>query len=331
MAEINSAYLETRLSGGAANTDPNASLGGEASSERVQSQSATGITNVAGVTIDYAGGNPEGVGTLDFFAADQTLVWTPFGSSSGDPVPLTEDGRYAIRGSVGVLLVTVDFALLSSDDESDSITIANIPNEIFDDVAKADSFNGDTEYRCVYMKNVHEYDPFFDCVVWIGQLPTPGSVAIGLDPAGPGDGIERAVSSITRSGSVATLTTSSPHGFSSGFKVRVRGAAQTEYNGVFTIFNVTATTFDYNVTGTPASPATGTIVCGWGMAALVLSEDIAPSGVTFVQPFDSTSGISLGQLDPDNVSAFWIQRIIPQKNSTANPESVSLFSFLSFF
>lgn len=73
--------------------------------------------------------------------------------------------------------------------------------------------------------------------------------------------------SITRSGSTATLTYNS-HGMSNGDVMLVAGADQTEYNGEVVISNVTTNTFDYTVTGTPATPATGTITfkkapCGW--------------------------------------------------------------------
>lgn len=331
MAAINVAHLELYLSGGAANMDPDASLGGAVSGERVASQSASGISNISGVTIDYAAGNPEGAGTLEYFSADDSFIWTPFGSSAGDPVIVTEDGRYAVRGSIGMLSLEVDFSALPVGDESDTITVANIANETFDDVAKSESFNGDVEYRCIYLKNGHQYDPFFDAVVYIGQQPTPGAIAIGADPCGAGDAIERAVDSITRSGSTATVTTSSAHGFQAGYKIRIRGADQSEYNGVKTIFNVTSNTFDFTVSGTPTSPATGTIVCGWGMAALVLDEGVAPSGVTFTAPSTSEEGISLGQLDSANSAAIWIQRTIPLRNTVANPESVSLLAFQSFF
>jgi hypothetical protein len=70
----------------------------------------------------------------------------------------------------------------------------------------------------------------------------------------------KAVTSITRSGSTATATVTA-HGLSTGNKVNLQGAAQTEYNGVFTITVVDANTFTYTVTGTPATPATGTIDC----------------------------------------------------------------------
>lgn len=68
------------------------------------------------------------------------------------------------------------------------------------------------------------------------------------------------VTSITRSGSTATVTMAAPHGLSSGQDVVIRGAAEDEYNGGGYAITVTSTTvFTYTVTGTPATPATGTI------------------------------------------------------------------------
>lgn len=72
-------------------------------------------------------------------------------------------------------------------------------------------------------------------------------------------GTSEAVTSITRSGSVATVTTPYDHGFSTGQSITISGATQTEYNGTFTITVIGATSFTYTVTGTPATPATGTI------------------------------------------------------------------------
>jgi hypothetical protein len=66
------------------------------------------------------------------------------------------------------------------------------------------------------------------------------------------------VSGITRSSSTATATVNS-HGLANGDPVTIAGATQSEYNGTFTVSNVTTNTFDYTVTGTPATPATGTI------------------------------------------------------------------------
>jgi hypothetical protein len=63
---------------------------------------------------------------------------------------------------------------------------------------------------------------------------------------------------ITRSGTTASVSHTA-HGLSNGAKVAIRGADQQEYNGVFTITNVTTNAYDYTVAGAPATPATGTI------------------------------------------------------------------------
>ena len=68
------------------------------------------------------------------------------------------------------------------------------------------------------------------------------------------------VTSITRSGTTATVTTSAAHGFITDDIVFIKGADQTDYN-ILTSITVTApTTFTYEVENSPASPATGTIV-----------------------------------------------------------------------
>jgi hypothetical protein len=63
---------------------------------------------------------------------------------------------------------------------------------------------------------------------------------------------------ISRSGSVASVAHTA-HGLVAGDKVAIRGAVQQEYNGVFAITNITTNAYDYTVSGSPATPATGTI------------------------------------------------------------------------
>ncbi len=67
------------------------------------------------------------------------------------------------------------------------------------------------------------------------------------------------VNSITRSGTTATVTTASAHGYTSGQKVTIAGATQTDYNGTYTITSTGADTYTYTVANSPATPATGTI------------------------------------------------------------------------
>lgn len=78
---------------------------------------------------------------------------------------------------------------------------------------------------------------------------------------------------ITRSGSVATATVAN-HGYVTGDKVWILGANQPEYNGLRTITGVpSSTTFTYAVTGTPVTPATGTIRAKAHRALIVHSGD----------------------------------------------------------
>lgn len=72
-----------------------------------------------------------------------------------------------------------------------------------------------------------------------------------------------AVSGITRSGTTATVTAVG-HGYATGRVVNIRGAAQSDYNGNFTITRTGADTFTYAVAGSPATPATGTMVANGG-------------------------------------------------------------------
>jgi len=78
---------------------------------------------------------------------------------------------------------------------------------------------------------------------------------------------KKSVTSITRSGSTATATITT-HGYTTGWYVTVAGATQSEYNGTYEITVTSANTFTYAVSGTPATPATGTIEA-YGPGALL--------------------------------------------------------------
>lgn len=64
---------------------------------------------------------------------------------------------------------------------------------------------------------------------------------------------------ITRSGSTATVTHTG-HGLATGQRVLIEGADQQQYNGVHQITVTGSNTYEYTVVGTPATPATGTII-----------------------------------------------------------------------
>lgn len=68
-----------------------------------------------------------------------------------------------------------------------------------------------------------------------------------------------AVASVTRAGAVATVTTITPHGFTSGDYVTHAGADQQDYNVEAQVTVTGPTTYTFAVGGTPDTPATGTI------------------------------------------------------------------------
>ena len=82
--------------------------------------------------------------------------------------------------------------------------------------------------------------------------------------------------SITRNANTASVTIPVAHGLKTGTFVNISGATQTEYNGDFAITVSGSSSFSYTVTGTPVTPATGTI-----------SAKVASAGWT--KPFSGTN------------------------------------------
>jgi hypothetical protein len=65
-----------------------------------------------------------------------------------------------------------------------------------------------------------------------------------------------AISTITRVSTLATLTTASSHGLTTGRQVSITGCTPAAYNGVYTITVLNSTSFTYTMASVPASSAT---------------------------------------------------------------------------
>lgn len=94
---------------------------------------------------------------------------------------------------------------------------------------------------------------------------------------------------ITRSGSTASVAHTA-HGMTTGMSVIIRGATQDEYNGIYAISNVTTNAYDYTVSGTPATPATGTITA----TAAILNGLTNASGILQTTSFNYTTDQPVG-------------------------------------
>lgn len=102
------------------------------------------------------------------------------------------------------------------------------------------------------------------------------------------------ITSLTRSGSTVTATTSTAHNLATGITVTISGAVETEYNGSFEITVLGETTFSYEITTTPTTPATGTILAGYTGASIEI-EAVEPgidSNMEAGAHLQVTSGIS---------------------------------------
>lgn len=118
------------------------------------------------------------------------------------------------------------------------------------------------------------------------------------------------ITSITRSGNTATVTTPTDHGLSSNVTVDISGAVETDYNGTaIQITVLSATTFTYQVLNTPSTPATGTILLDYECAFLgveaqsfgVNTNQILNTQLTLQSPIagvDNIAGVdSVGLID----------------------------------
>lgn len=73
-------------------------------------------------------------------------------------------------------------------------------------------------------------------------------------------GVQFPTASLTSTSTTATFTSTGATGLATGMTVRIAGAAQSNYNGDFSITTASTSSFTYTMPGTATSPATGTIV-----------------------------------------------------------------------
>ncbi len=96
-------------------------------------------------------------------------------------------------------------------------------------------------------------------------LPNPGSALVtdaGVEITGVGTNPldTYIVTTLTRSGGTVTVTVTTTIWFVVGMTITIAGATPTAYNGAWTVATIIdSNNFTFTITGTPTSPATGTI------------------------------------------------------------------------
>ena len=312
--------LEVRLSGGASQTDPNGSLGGAMSSTTAPSQAATALTTITGVVINWAAGNTEGTATVTYTSSTQSLQYTPPSGSIGLAVVVSSDGQYTIKGANdgGYIVVTVTAASLPTQSLSNTTTISNNLNVLFDDVAKAESLAGDSEYRCFYLTNTNGTDDIASIKIWVDENTSgQDTVQIALDPAGiNGTATQntQTVSGASWAANVSTVTVTGVTDVDVGDWVLVEGVTPSGYNGVYKVTAVATNSVSWAELSDPGAFSSG---------GTLTSEGSAPSGVNFnaASPVDEASALSIGTLTAGDYAAVWVHRLVPTETTTAVTEN----------
>lgn len=141
------------------------------------------------------------------------------------------------------------------------------------------------------------------------------------------------IASLTLTGTTVTATTSTAHSLASGNTPTISGAVETEYNGAFEVTVLGNNTFQYEIVGTPTTPATGTVLGAIDSATATIESDGSGQAVnldngavlTFSTPItnvDTTAtaqfeGI-LGGTDAETESELRIRTLQSRANPVAN-------------
>lgn len=133
------------------------------------------------------------------------------------------------------------------------------------------------------------------------------------DPVSVSSIVRTAMTTATKA--IARVTTATPHGFSDGVSVSIRGATQREYNGTFKITWISATEFSYTVPEYPPLEAAGVYTASPPSAAAQSVTSITRSGTTATVTLNGhgyTDGQSItitGATQPEYNGTFMISNV----------------------
>lgn len=167
-------YNTGAASAGGAQADANLSLGLHRAGDEVVMVDASRVSPIANITLDYVGGmNADGTGTLTASSASG-LKWTPPSGVQGDEVTIANGESKVIKGGAGYknAYVRVTRTSATALSGTETVTISGKANNVvgFDQVSAAEAAAGDSEYRCIGIKNV--------------SVSTVGNVKVYIDTIG---------------------------------------------------------------------------------------------------------------------------------------------------
>ena len=138
----------------------------------------------------------------------------------------------------------------------------------YDGLSDGSDVENDTNYRARILFRIQFPFSFFNTNALINQAKTVSGVTRVWVFSPDSTSALISISNITLSGQIA-IATSTGHGLVYGSYVTITGAIQSQYNVSNTgIIVIDANTFAYPISGSPASPATGTIVAAYSYVEL---------------------------------------------------------------
>ena len=221
--------------------------------------------------------------TVNSSAGTTSFTYTVAGTPASPATPVAGESITAATGGTDfTLLATPTFGTLAGNMYSGAAnSIPYVAPLVTDEIMYAPSQPTAAETAAGYSASDFEYVELTNrssAAVPLNDYEVTGG--IGYTPGWLADGTlanQLAVSSITRSGTTATVTINSTStGFQNGQYINISGAAQSQYDGDFPIASLTVnsgagtTSFTYTVAGSPASPATA--VAGQSLTAGLDSE-----------------------------------------------------------
>ncbi len=160
---------------------------------------------------------------------------------------VSSDVKYFLSGGASNTLATASLGGIVSTTEIVNNTIGNL----FDNVAGGEATSGDVEYRCFYVANKHATDDLDAVKTWIGaNTPAAGTtIAVGLDPAGVGDGTATGVAAVIASEQDAPAGVTFSDAANEGTSLAIGAMDAGEYQAIWLRRTVTAGAAAYNGDG----------------------------------------------------------------------------------
>ena len=324
-------YLTGATSDGAAQADPDASLGNYRSSSEAESLDIVVTNALSGITVSYAGGgNTLGDGTLN--AVDTgTVQWKCASGSYGASVSIS-DGETKIAESLGspgaYLRISRSGAVSMSG--AATVTLTQKMNNLFalDDVSSAEATAGDIEYRGTMV--VNESSATITALKrYVGQLGTARISDVTQLDSGAGSGSGSGTSTSSGAGTIVT-TGSLADWPESGFCHIKNGATTREivYYSERTATTLTVPDAGRGLLGTSeaAGDAADTIHAVPGIALAIDTDGVtvggaaiqtiategdAPTTVTWDTGITAATGLQIGDMEADEQVGIWIKRQVP--------------------